>query len=290
MDSNNPYPMTARESEWENFLERKLKRFEKEIIHDLIREIMFNTEKMEPLHRKLYLKTMYIPALTQLHGNCFFESCVELGLGSDADNLRKAVAYLMYQYQDKKYFIPGQDLSLKELFQLEIYDEIEYVYCKKLKKLLKYTYDIMCMDLCSESSWSILPTNLIMLLMSRIFNVRFHIIKDTDPEDLTIRVVDAYENCTNAPFRKTINLGHILESHFLPIAINTKKELKELSMDQFIKESLYYSENKIKFHKWGMAMAEQKEKKRKKNEEDEENNSFGDFLGFTNLTCNNDVF
>lgn len=275
------YPKTVKQSEWRKYLGRDLDHHEKIILHDAIIENRFNETKMKAIYKKLYTKQMTIPVLTELHGNCFFESLAYLGLGDNAQNLRKAIAYLMYIFKDYKNLIPGQALTLKELFQMELYDEINYVYCKKTDQLFKNSYEIMCLDLCSSHSWSILPTNLIMCMLSRIFRLRFHFIKDTDPLDTTFRTVDAFENVDNDQEMKDMYLGHILESHYLPIVQSDTDGDEE----EFIENCLYYKESLNTFILWAEAMERKKmiqlEKKNKKNRRS--NNRFSEFMDFVNI-------
>lgn len=274
------YPRTIKESKWKEYLGRELEDFERHILHNTLLEIRFNISKMIPLYKKLYKYNMVVPKLTELEGNCFFESLVYHGIGDEPINLRKFLAYMMYQLRDYKNIIPGQNLTPKELYQFEIYDQIEYLYCKENNKLYKNNYDIMCMDLSTPHSWSILPINLIMFIISRIFNVEIKFIKDTDSMDTNFRTINAYENLEDKPNLQTIYLGHILESHYIPIIYYTSET--ELTQEKYLESVLYYESNKAIFHKWGLLM-ENKLKEEKEKEENNNEKELFNMLDFKNI-------
>lgn len=269
------YPKDIKVSVWEDFLGRELKYDEKLLLHDLQIEIMMN-KKMDQLHEKLKKKNLRVAYLTNLDGNCLFESLVYYGIGEDSDSLRQAVAYIMYQFQDYKYLIPGNDLSLKEIFNLT--NEIEYVYNNKDKKLYKYTYEIMCMDLACGHSWSISPTHSILLTLSRILYLQFWIMKNTgtNQNDNEFRLIDAFEATDIKPSMRSILLGHILESHFIPIQQIDNEE-----------DILNYSKIKHKFHQWALEMERQKIQKinleNKINVISKITNKFEGFTDFENI-------
>lgn len=153
--------------------------------------------------------------LTQFSGDCLYESLVYLNIGKNIDNLKKCISYLMYIFRDYPNFFPNQKESLKELFTN--FNEIEYVYCKNDGRLYKYNYEIMCKDLLDTSGWTRVPTQLILMFISKIFNLNIHIINESGFE-YSIYFDDKAEN---------IYLAHLCESHYMPISTKINDDIIE---------------------------------------------------------------
>lgn len=152
----------------------------------------------------------------------------------------------MNQFRDYKGFLENnKDSTLKELYILYT-DKDEYVYCKQDNKLYKYSYEIMCQDVATDCSWGNLHAELLLLVVSRIYNVQFEVTAN-EFEKITYR--HAFENGEEMNHLPIIRLGHIFENHYVPIdLIQNATDLKPL----------FYNEEKIKFHKWGITMARMK--------------------------------
>jgi len=238
---NKPFPKTVKKSEWRNYLGRSLFPFEDEILHDLKKEIILN-KKMSSLYGNCLTHNLYVPHLTKLDGNCFFECLVHGGIGTDIKSLRNAVAYMMWVFGDYKGFLPNREETLRDLFSFT--NEIEYVFCKETEKLYKYTYDVMCMDLANEKSWGVLPTQLIQLLLSNVFLLNFKVVSDRFDVITQTHAFEAVEE-DQRPVLTDFWIGHIFENHYVTaqkIPVGTEVE------------PLFYNDVKEVFAKWGSAM------------------------------------
>ena len=235
-----PFPRTLNVLQWEFYLNRPLDRHEHVLFHNMKVEMRQN-KKLEALYNNCLPYKLYIPALTNLHGNCLFESLNYHNIGEDVEDLRLALSYIMFQYKNYKNFFDQQNETLEELFN--IYNDIEYVYCRNTKKLYKYTYDIMCQDLATNYSWGNLPTQLILMVISKFFDVEFAILSDRFNQ---ITYVHAYEIANTKPQLKKVYIGHIFENHYVPI-----DEITDSVEDSSLKT---YKEEYVKFIKWGTAM------------------------------------
>ena len=155
------YETTVNMDYWRNYMRRDLKDKEIAILKNTRCENMMN-RKIKELYGHASSKNLFVPMLTNLHGNCIFESLQYHGLCDDLDDFRKGLAMLLLAVKNKKYFFPDQEMSLSEVFATR--NEIEYVFCKNKKRLYKYNFDAMCMDLATDSSWRRLDTEIILSL------------------------------------------------------------------------------------------------------------------------------
>lgn len=240
------FPKTTNIRAWMNYLGRKLGRREFSIIHSVVLEKEFN-DKMDELYSVSEKKGLYVPELTDLHGDCMFESLNYHGIGNNVHDLRNSLATIMYLYQDYKNFFPTQETTLKELF--EAMNDIKYVSCRHKTdnshcshdvEFYKYSYNIMCQDITTMHSWDLLPTQLILMVVSLIYQVEICIINNTSEYEHSINVyegVDGYEDKI-----KKIYIGHLGESHYLPLDII--KDDEDVNPPQY-KTAL------AKFIKWG---------------------------------------
>jgi hypothetical protein len=226
------FPRTANHIIWEKYLKRDLLPKERFLLQQAHAENNFN-EVLRTLHEKSLEKGLYISKLTKLHGNCLFESLIEHNIGESADTLRKSLSYLLYVFKDHKPFFETQDESIKDLF---VFNEIEYVFCPAEDSFYKYTFEVMCQDMATDTSWTRLPTELILMVISRLYNIEIVILHET-----------GYESCinTNKNAQKKIYLGLMGESHYLP--------LKEV-MEDTNTVAPKYTEAKIAFFLWATEM------------------------------------
>lgn len=211
---------------WKNYLERELKSDELVILNEYFSEIHYNKNKIDSLYDKLKEQNLEISKLTKRKGNCLFESLNNLGLGQNVSELRKTLSYLLSTFRDYPNFIPESNMTLKEMFECS--NEIEYVKCSSTGKLFRYNYEVMIKDICNDCSWTSLPTQLLLLVLSRFFNIDFYIInKNTNFDNPTI--VSAFSNLENNNREnvKKIYLGHILEEHYFPVKkVDDEKEIE----------------------------------------------------------------
>lgn len=244
------FPKTVNHRVWEYYLNRRLSHDERFILENYRAEKYMN-HMMDGLFEQCTKKQIYfVPMLTSLDGNCLFESLIYHQIGSSVIQLRRSLSLIMYMYKSYKGFLPNNELSLEELFDNT--NEIEYVVCKKkqgdevTKEFYKYTYNVMCQDISNNHSWSRLPTEIILMVLSYIYKLEFIIIGSTSDY---INKVNMYENNTNVIDLKKIYLGHLGESHYVPIDIlNEDEEL----------EPLYYNEAKNALLDWGYDMEKKK--------------------------------
>ena len=242
------HPKTLNPMDWYNYLQRPLSRKEMYLLSSYKAEYSMNMQL-----KKIYdfceatNNGMYIPLLTDLDGNCLMESCVYYKLADSIQDLRKTLSFLMYAFGDKKNLLPNQELSMRELFSFT--NEIEYVsaysYNKETKEksseYQQYTYDNMCRDLANMYAWSNLPTQLVMVFMSFMFNLEFIIHHDVTGHT---SVVNAYENSPEGedrPVMKKIYLALIGETHYVPM---------DVLGDQYEIEPLFYRDAYVEFVRW----------------------------------------
>ncbi len=215
---NLDFPRTINVFQWCQYLNRELTGQEQMLFHNVKMEKMMNM-RLEQLSEKLKEKGLEISLLTELDGNCLFNSLSSLGIGNNSDELRKGISYLMTIFRDYKNFFPDQQETLQELFIN--FNEVELVHCKEDKHFYKYTYDIMCQDLNNSCNWTRLPTQLILMFISKLFNVNISVFHDNGFEsNIFMGDKDA----------KVISLAQLSESHYLPVD-KIGETPKELSYD-----------------------------------------------------------
>lgn len=235
------YKSTLNLNYWEKYLGRTLKSKEYCIIKQAEAEHFMN-KKITDIYKSATTKGLYVPQLTTLVGNCIFESLQYHQICDDIDKFRCGIAYLFLLFKDQKYFIPDQEMSLEELFNLT--NDIETVYCTETKRLYKYTFTAMCLDLAKNTSWSRLNTQLFFLGLSVILNLKINILHNNGhiTEIITIDNQDTM----------TIYLGLIDEFHYIPIG----KRIGHPIEDSCPK----YLENINNFHYWARSVAIKKQR------------------------------
>lgn len=213
--------MIAYQSYLENYLGRKLKRSEQEKIFDILNETYLNYQ-LNNLQEICEKRGLYVVTLTEHDGDCMFASLKHHKICDNIEDFRKGLAALIYRLKDIPNLLPTIDISLFDMFTFG--NDIEYVeqfvmdketgnYKKDIdRKFYNYDYNIMCQDLSNSGSWSKLPMELILRVVSWFFNVKITIIKESG--DLII------DNVTNPETATDIYLGHLGELHYLPIDVN----------------------------------------------------------------------
>lgn len=204
-----------------------------------------DNEAMARIHAKALTNGLYIPCLTDLVGDCMFESIEKTGFCEDRREFRKSVALLMFLFGDCK-IISTYDDTLKNIFNM--FNEIEYVFCHKMKRVYKYTYYTMCTDMFSDGSWSRLPTEIVLTLISIFFKVRINIYHDNghinkicdEAVDKALPLDDPSCN---------INLALIGENHYVPLVPVPHKDTVSLKCPK-------YTIKLKKFLKWAQEKAD----------------------------------
>jgi hypothetical protein len=228
-----PFPRNINVRVWTKYLKKRLTNHELSILQNIRDEKIMNS-KMKELHDKVREHNLYVSELTKLHGNCLFESLIYYGLADSVSSIREGLAYVMYQFQDYKNFFPSQEESLGELFQYT--NEIEHVICSNNKKLYKYSFNVMCQDIVDDMSWAKLPTQLILMTLSLIYKIEIVIYNN---ENDWVNKVNVWENTDTEV--KTIYIGHILESHYVPLDIDVDGT----------ESAKYYKTARSMFFRWG---------------------------------------
>lgn len=226
------YPSKPDFVKWTKYLNRKLTVQEKKYIIDYMEEIQLN-ESMTELRVNINKKNLCIGHLTDLDGNCLFESLKYHKLFDNELEFRRKISTLMMIFKNEKNIFANQEESLEDLFNMSNYEE--YVYVKKSQKMYKYTFELMCYDLSLDKSWNRLPTELLLMFISLICKTKIIILSNQNEYAIEIDKSEL-EN------PNTIYLGHINESHYVPL----------ISIDCENDKILKHNEAKGKYHKWGI--------------------------------------
>ena len=219
-DNKFAFPKSLKYQDWVEYLGRSLNYEEKSLIEDCRSEKHLN-DMLNDLYKQCINTNYYVPILTDVIGNCLFESLVYYKIGSSVEELRTMLSMIFYIFQDYKNFLPGMSESLSELFSFS--NEIEYVSTKNKttdeKEFYKYTYTIMCQDLGNFCCWSRLPTQLILLVVSYLYKVEIIILHSDNGHETKINAYDTQNIKTSK-----IYLGLLGESHYVPIDILDSEE------------------------------------------------------------------
>ena len=254
MDATNPnasddipkelqFPKTINQKIWNEYLGRQLSQHERYLLEDYRAEKYMNN-MMKDLYVQCKNKKLFVPMLTNLDGNCMFESLVYHGVTSSVMEIRRILSLIMYLYKNYKGFLPNIDMTLEEIFNMA--NEIECVVRRTkvnnevVKDYYKYTYNVMCQDLSNNHSWSRLPTQLILMVLSYIYKLEFIVVGSNSEYENKVNV---YENPTFNT--KKIYLGHLGESHYVPLDILT---------DDYDLDPLFYNHAKTALIDWAESM------------------------------------
>ena len=230
------YPKTSDIETWESFLNRDLTMEEKLYLMDVVIEKGLNKE-IYCLQENLKKDgTLYIPKLTSNIGNCLFESLEILGYG-DAEQIRKNVSAIMTLSSKDELFFPHIHQSLRNIFTNS--NDIATVFDKDEERAYKYNYDMMLVDLYSKHSWSRLPTELILMVISRIYKIQILIYHNNTAYISKVNVWD------DMPIIDSIKLGQLNEEHYVPI-----KQITDATSGDLVNKKIKYVKAKNRFHKW----------------------------------------
>lgn len=238
------YENTCREKYWAQYLERKLRKKEKNILEDKREENIINNQVRE-LARTALKDGLHVESLPEMNGNCLFKSLRKLGVGSSSStkDFRRQIAKLM---------ILVANVDLAEMFDAPdilgyvpeeafvLTNEIEYVYCKKRKRVYRYTYTTMCHDLYSNYSWKRIHTELVLRVIAAVFKIKIVIYHNNGHRN----IIDPTNH------EKEIYLGLVGEFHYVPL-IKKKRKKRKITK--------YTTAAKV-FHEWAQEMALKKER------------------------------
>jgi len=202
-----------------------------------------NNAALLRIHKKALENGLYIPCLTGLIGDCMFESIQYTGLCSDKDEFRSQISLLFHLFGNTQ-VLSNQDLTLREIY--EQVTEIHYVFCHITNHLYKYNFYTMCLDINMSGSWSRLPTQLILTVISVFFKVRIHIYHDNGyVTQICDNEVD--KNISHDDPEGNIYLGLIGEHHYVPL-------MRRRNLPEELKCPLYVKHQRA-FHQWARKKA-----------------------------------
>lgn len=258
------FPRTIQESSWIYYLGRNLNYTERNILSNVKTEYDMN-QRLTEIYQILEEKNnkiisddqnnyrYYVPELTNLDGNCLFESLVYHGLANSVNDIRQGMAYILFLFKDYQDLFPNFNMSLKEMYDMT--NEIEYVRLSRYDKdgyriltpdsepkVYKYSYNVMCQDLTTGHSWSKLPTEILLRTLSLMFNLNITVFHNNGHQTN----INAYADSTEQiPELTNIYLGHLGESHYIPIDTYDTDELLE-------QKQIFYSNDRKEFKKWAL--------------------------------------
>jgi hypothetical protein len=241
---------------WENLLSRKLDKDERKIIHGIWNETSLNVD-IKVLQKNIIQHNCYIKSKTDNIGNCLFESLASLGLGdndlgiNNHTMIRKSLATVLLLAKTEIGFFPKIDLTPEEIFTNS--NDIEFIKDKTTGQVYLYDYDMMIYDLNSSFSWERLPTEFILMALSKIYRVEIRIYHNSTNFINKINVLDGIPD-------NIIRLGQINEEHYFPLE-EIPDELKSDPdvIDTILNTQIVYDKYIRKFKKWSKLMMDSME-------------------------------
>lgn len=228
----------------QKYLCRPLTRKEEYMLYSISTE-NYNNYQLNRLQDMCEERGLYIPHLTDHDGDCLFASLTYHGICHNIEDFRKGLAVLLYLFKDTPNLLPNVEITLADMFAIG--NDIKYVKQSQIDqetgypkedeeiKCYKYDFNIMCHDLANCGSWARLPMELILRVISWYFNIKIMIIRETS--DLII------DNVSNSETSTMIFLGHLGETHYVPVAVN-------MNEDDQLWERLQYDRAWKRFCKW----------------------------------------
>ena len=230
-----------------NKFNREIEEIEKKLIIHYFIENELN-KNISILRNRINSKGLYIPKLTKINGNCFYESLIILGIYKDLynefninnehfineqiANFRNEISLIFIKIKNIKYYFNNTDQSAYEIFTN--INDIENININNIQ--VKYDYEEMVNDINSNNTWERLPMELILMIISKQFNVNIFIHHSNS--DYISNINENKGDVTK------INLGLINEEHYLPLKLID-------SSDQNLPHVLLeYNDNKIIYNNW----------------------------------------
>ena len=246
------YYKNYEENFWEGILGRKLNDEETKLFTMIKSEIKLNINT-KILQTKLIQSRLYIKAQTSNFGNCLFESLGHLGLGVNSYGfephimIRGGLAKILSHVKNIKGFFPSHPhLSPLDIFLL--INDIDMILVNDIPTV--YDYDLMVWDLNIEYSWRRLPTEFILLAISRIYQV--HILIYNNNSDY-VHSINVFGEVGEVQDKQTqiIRLGQINEEHYYPLfEIYKGIELTSDIINQILENDIKYDKYTKEFDVW----------------------------------------
>jgi hypothetical protein len=239
------YKRTVDPAYWQKYLARKLTTEEKFTLSGAKGEQNINNE-IKAIYTRAQEDGLYIPALTDKSGNCLFESLQILGLFEDFNLFRSGLAQILLILKNVPDFLPNMHESLGVMFPT--FNEVEFVRCGKTKKLYRYNYDAMCVDLSKDTNWTRLSTEMILRIICVLLNINIIIYHYNGP--LSDDKFHVTNNLNLNPNEDTLTfyLGQTTgEFHYIPLKREENLEDRH--------PCISYNSNLVEFHSWARSMA-----------------------------------
>ena len=236
---------------WEVYLNRKLTEEEKEILSNVFEEEDTN-KQIQKIKSNISGSNCFIPKLTKSNGNCLFESLSILGLGENnlgiegPEMLRNNRASVLLYVRNCYNFFPNLSLTPEEIFDNS--NEVDMIKNSKTNTVYIYNYDLMICDLRTKYKWKRLPTELILMAVSRIYQVKILIHHNNSQY---INEINVWAGHIPDESIDVIRLALINEEHYVPIMQIPNELLNDFDTIQAIgKINLEYSDALGDYQKW----------------------------------------
>ncbi len=241
---------------WESYLKRELTLKEKNILLDVIVEKDLNN-CIKGLQQNILAHNCFIPILTNNNGNCLFESLSVLGYGDNNLDIepqimiRKNLSSMLLYMRDIEDFFPNVNMTPEEIFNNS--NEVEFVKNKKTGEAYIYNYDMMICDIRTNYSWERLPTELILMSISRIYQVKILIYHN---KTQYVNEVNVWKGIIPDESLDIIRLGHINEEHYIPVLKLDDELCDDIeTIHSISKIKIKYDTKKINYNEWAKSMA-----------------------------------
>ncbi len=217
------YLVSFNEEYWEGVVGRRLKKEEKIMLIDIRAEYNMN-DRMHILNKFIKKDGLCIKKLTNMHGSCLYESFKHQQLIHSVSQFRRMLTYSLLLFKDDDTLFPNLGMSMKEYFNLRNdTDNVEFVKDKNTQKIYKYNFDAMCIDIMNDSGWDRVDTEIIMMFMAKLFDLKFIIYEVKKNNTCSKLTVCSSEDNKNT---KIIYLGHVKELHYVPLFQYDDEEYK----------------------------------------------------------------
>jgi len=280
---------------WENLLSRQLDFDEKKIFHGIWNEISLNLD-IKMLQKNILKNFCYIKNITNNIGNCLFESLESLDLGNNdlnikpSEMIRKNLASILLSVKTEIGFFQNlPNLTPEEIFLN--HNDIEFIKDLKTKSIYIYDYDMMIYDLNSNFSWERLPTEFLLMAISRIYQVEILIYHNKT------NYINKINVWTNVNDIDKIRLGQINEEHYFPLEeLPNEFKYDKNILDEIINTDVKYDNYSKKFKKWSKIMINSMNSVNNNNTQNNntqnnniQNNDFNNLIDFANSFKKNNI-
>lgn len=207
---------------WKIKLNRKLLKREKKIITNAKHEYFMNIS-VNDVQKKINKLGFKISNLSGLYGNCLYES-IGFDVGDHYKIIKKKVHLEMKRSKDIP-LINNSEMTLLELFN--IYNEIEFVKVNGIRT--KYTYNLMLTDLLQNNGWQRMPTEILLNVLSKVYNKKIIIFHTASKKGLlNITVIDNIKKEDTEKIEIDPESSYEKEnSSTIDFTVDDKKRLKE---------------------------------------------------------------